>query len=89
MKKLVDGVLQDMTPEEVAAYQAVAADAPALKAQEIRNKRAVLLVESDWTQMPDYKNPNKDAWATYRQALRDVPTQSGFPWDINWPNKPE
>jgi len=29
------------------------------------------------------------AWATYRQALRDVPQQAGFPSDINWPTTPE
>ena len=31
----------------------------------------------------------KGEWAVYRQALRDVPEQSGFPWDIEWPVKPE
>ena len=29
------------------------------------------------------------AWATYRQGLRDVPEQAGFPEDINWPTTPE
>ena len=32
---------------------------------------------------------DKDAWAVYRQALRDVPAQSGFPWDVAWPTQPE
>jgi hypothetical protein len=54
-----------------------------------RLKRDFLLKECDWTQMPDYNGANKASWATYRQALRDVPTQSGFPWAIQWPTKPE
>jgi hypothetical protein len=47
------------------------------------------LAASDWTQMPDYNGANKTAWATYRQALRDVPAQAGFPWDVTWPEMPE
>ena len=31
---------------------------------------------------------DKEAWATYRQALRDITTQSGFPWEITWPDAP-
>ena len=49
-----------------------------------RNQR---LSESDCTQMPDAK-VNKDAWATYRQALRDIPEQEGFPWNVVWPSRP-
>ena len=49
-----------------------------------RNRR---LNESDWTQVED-SPVDKAAWATYRQALRDVPSQAGFPWNVNWPEKP-
>ena len=52
--------------------------------REIRND---LLKDSDWTQLPD-SNADKVTWATYRQELRDVPGQSGFPNNINWPKKP-
>ena len=31
----------------------------------------------------------KGPWAVYRQALRDIPEQPGFPWDVEWPTKPE
>jgi len=31
---------------------------------------------------------DKAVWATYRQALRDVPTQSGFPWEVTYPTQP-
>lgn len=57
-------------------------------AERVRSKRNELLSQSDWTQLPD-SNVNKTAWATYRQALRDVPEQSGFPWEVTWPTQPE
>lgn len=56
----------------------------------VRAKRNDLLVMSDWTQLADapVTAEQKAAWATYRQALRDVPQQAGFPWDVVWPTKP-
>lgn len=59
----------------------------AAKAIEIRSRRNALLVESDWTQLADSPT-DKTAWATYRQALRDVTTQQGFPWEVSWPVEP-
>lgn len=53
----------------------------------IRTERNRKLAESDWTQLAD-STANKDVWATYRQALRDIPAQAGFPWDITWPVEP-
>lgn len=52
-----------------------------------RETRNDLLKDSDWTQLPD-SHADKVTWATYRQELRDVPSQSGFPNNINWPKKP-
>jgi hypothetical protein len=52
-----------------------------------REQRDLLLQQSDWTQVPDAP-VNAASWATYRQALRDVPLQSGFPDTIVWPTKP-
>lgn len=49
-----------------------------------RNKR---LADSDWTQLPDAPVDHA-AWATYRQELRDVSSQPGFPWEITWPEEP-
>ena len=54
---------------------------------EIREKRDVLLEETDWTQNPDVPSTTKEKWQTYRQALRDVPSQSD-PYNITWPTKP-
>ena len=56
-------------------------------AREIRKERDQLLTESDWTQVADAP-VDQTAWATYRQALRDVPSQEGFPSDVTWPTKP-
>ena len=52
-----------------------------------RAKRNRLLSTSDWTQVDDAP-VDKSAWATYRQLLRDVPSQAGFPNTITWPTKP-
>ena len=62
------------------------AELDALAATE-RSKRDGLLAKSDWTQVADAP-VDKAAWATYRQALRDVPAQSGFPTTISWPSAP-
>jgi hypothetical protein len=54
---------------------------------EARVQRDDLLKDSDYSQLPDAP-VDAVAWATYRQALRDVPEQDGFPDTINWPTKP-
>lgn len=55
----------------------------------ITHKRQKLLQESDWTQMPDVTHPKKTEWAVYRQAIRDIPEQTGYPLNIIWPIPPE
>jgi len=57
-------------------------------AAQARAERDQLLGATDWTQAADVPQATKDKWAPYRQALRDVPQQSGFPTDIVWPTKP-
>jgi len=56
-------------------------------ADEVRKKRNKLLTESDWTQLVDASltTKNKETWLVYRQALRNVPQQKGFPHDVVWP----
>lgn len=58
------------------------------QAKIMRTERNKLLAESDWTQLPDAP-VDVVAWTTYRQALRDISNQEGFPWNIVWPAKPE
>jgi hypothetical protein len=57
------------------------------QAKSIRSQRTDKLKDSDWTQVADAP-VNKAAWATYRQALRDITAQPGFPWDTQWPDAP-
>ena len=55
----------------------------------VRARRDELLRLSDYTQVGDSSHPGtKEEWRTYRQALRDIPQQSGFPNTITWPNEP-
>ena len=54
----------------------------------VRNRRNELLSNSDWTQIND-ATVNKDEWGGYRQALRDLPQQVGFPFDVVWPEPPK
>ena len=82
-----DTTVDDVTTtkaEHEAAYQA---KLDATTAEAVRNQRNNLLAETDWMGLSDVTMSSN--WATYRQALRDVPSQSGFPDDITWPEKPE
>jgi hypothetical protein len=56
--------------------------------KQVRNKRNSLLRQSDWTQLVDVNltEQEKAAWQVYRQALRDVTAQSGFPENVEWPS---
>lgn len=68
-----------------AAWDAGANDR---KAAEVRAERNTKLAATDWTQTADVPQAIKDSYAPYRQALRDVTTQTGFPWTITWPDAP-
>lgn len=57
------------------------------KSYSIREKRDMLLVNSDWTQVADAP-VDQTAWATYRQALRDITQQEAFPNEVTWPVEP-
>jgi hypothetical protein len=70
--------------EQEAEYKATK---DAEQAKSVRTSRGEKLKDSDWTQVADAP-VDKEAWATYRQALRDVTGQEGFPWTIEWPTIP-
>ena len=74
----------DTAAADEAAYKAMK---DAEQAANVRNSRTEKLNDCDWTQIAD-STADKTAWATYRQALRDVPSQAGFPWTITWPESP-
>jgi hypothetical protein len=67
------------TVDEAARDQAAA--------NEVRQRRDALLQASDWSQLEDspLDHTARTAWAAYRQALRDVPQQAGFPGAVEWP----
>ena len=73
--------------EQEAAYKA-RIDAEAAKA--VRSDRDRRLAECDWVVIKNLElNQNiPGVWEVYRQGLRDVPAQAGFPHDITWPEKP-
>jgi len=82
MDKMVDGVLVAMSDEEIATMNA---EQNSMKPMMARTERDNLLSESDIYALADRIT---DEWRTYRQALRDVPSQAGFPDNITWPTKP-
>lgn len=73
-------------PDYLRACQQEGADLSFL-AKQWRNQ---LLAQSDWTQFVDVplSAEQKAAWATYRQALRDITSQEGFPENVQWPSTP-
>jgi hypothetical protein len=77
-------VEREATVEETAKDQQDSLD---LQQKRIRSQRDALLKDTDWTQVPD-SPADAAAWATYRQALRDITGQEGFPSDVTWPEKP-
>ena len=72
------------TADDIAAYQA---SKDAEQAKSVRTSRNDKLKECDWTQITD-STADKAVWATYRQALRDITAQAGFPRTITWPDEP-
>ena len=92
---LVDGKwirawsIVDKTDEELAQFYAN-------KAAEMRSSRDILLAQSDWVTVKAVEENAKDGlgiqipqvWLDYRQALRDIPDQAGFPNTIIWPTEP-
>jgi len=54
----------------------------------VRKERNKRLAECDWTQLTDVTLVNKADWDTYRQALRDLPTNTLNPFLVEWPTQP-
>ncbi|NTV26676.1 MAG: hypothetical protein HGB01_10785 [Chlorobiaceae bacterium] len=76
--------------EQPAATEIEEAQEPSIEELSalVRKQRNVLLTASDWTQLPDV-SVDAEAWRVYRQALRDITVQTGFPQLIEWPVAPE
>ena len=55
-------------------------------AYHVRKRRDKQIADTDWMALSD--NTMSPAWASYRQALRDITDQAGFPYAVEWPTKP-
>ena len=92
MKRLIDGVLEDLTADEITARQAqevTASTALELALSEIREKRNILIAETDYLALSDHTLSSD--MTTYRQSLRDI--TNGLDTvekcnNVTWPTKP-
>lgn len=57
--------------------------------QKVLTQRQELLLSSDWTQLPDVPTETRQKWINYRQKLRDMTSQSGYPFNVVWPTPPQ
>lgn len=73
--------ISDATATEIS-------DRTSAESKSVRQERNNRLSLCDWTQLSDSPGSTRAAYVQYRQALRDVPSQSGFPWTITWPEEP-
>jgi hypothetical protein len=80
-----EGIVHGVEEQE-AAYKARIDEQVAAS---VRTQRDKLLEKCDWTQSRDVSLINDDEWVLYRQELRDITLQEGFPHEIIWPTKPE
>jgi hypothetical protein len=82
-----DYEVKEITDEEFETYLTPTTDQTAAT---VRAQRNTLLTACDWTQLSDcpLSDETKALWATYRQELRDVPEQEGFPETVVWPGEP-
>ena len=83
-KQTGDGAVFD-DAENMSEWPDFQADATIAFAIQQRTQRDILLAASDYMAMSDRIT---EEWRTYRQALRDVPAQAGFPTSVTWPVGP-
>ena len=72
--------IAEKTPEELAEWIES-------KKQQVRSQRDTLIAQTDYLALSD--NTLSPEISAYRQALRDITTQEGFPESVSWPTKPE
>jgi hypothetical protein len=88
-QKVVNGVYYDLTAEEEAELTA-RAEAADLDMNDVRSQRDGMLSAADWTQIADAAlgDHTAEEWATYRQALRDLPSVYSRVSEVVWPEDP-
>lgn len=80
-----DGWVEQWTEVDASAEEI--AQRTEVQSSIVRGDRNQRLTNSDWTQLAD-NTADTNAWAAYRQALRDLPAQPGFPHNVTWPTEP-
>ena len=90
LQKIVNGVYYDLTEAEIAEREA-RQEAADLDMNHVRGQRDGMLRGADWTQLGDAAlgDHTAEEWATYRQALRDVPQTYSRVSEVVWPEPPE
>jgi len=78
-KDIINGVVADVDGDDSVYFTELC--------EEARKKRNTLITATDWWALPDRTMTSEQT--AYRQALRDITDQSGFPNTITWPTKPE
>lgn len=89
IKQQSDGTwAQELVQQEISEeqYQNIIAK----QIQTIKADRDKMLASTDWIVSKNLENGNSvpEVWKIYRQALRDIPNQEGYPWTITWPTRP-
>jgi hypothetical protein len=88
---LVQSLVSHATPTQDAGQWTLGYDVvqkpEEMAGDNIRRERSRLLQETDWMALSD--NTMTAEWASYRQALRDITSQGGFPYAVEWPTKPK
>lgn len=74
-------------PSHIVAGGAVVPNTP-LALRRLRDERNRRLIDCDWTQLPDAPDAAREAWAVYRQSLRDLPATTIDPFNPQWPEPP-
>lgn len=89
LTKHSDGIWRPTFVERAATEEEIA-QRTKLKAESVRIDRDQLLRGTDYTQLPDCVFPSEvvSKFAVYRQSLRDIPKQEGFPWKVIYPTMP-
>lgn len=87
--KVIDGEEIELTPDEVVLFLSQSAGEPnrGMQWAAVRAERNQRLTASDWTQVSDAP-VDQVAWASYRQALRDLPATISDPYSFSWPTPP-
>ena len=87
----INNIIREMNDEEYSIWLSEYDDKVKEYSESIRIDRNKKLSDTDWVVIKAVETNSSlpPDWISYRQALRDISQQSGFPWDIEWPIEPK